>query len=356
MFFKFIFSIFSQIIPFILGMPKKAIKVTNAGGQAVIEGVMMRTKEFFVIAVRKSDGTIKLKYRKWKNIFPSFFKLPFLRGGLVLFEAMFNGIEALTWSFNESVDDENEKEKMGTFSTVSSIAVSFLFAMIIFVAIPHASAYFIQKYFEGASSIHSIAFHAIDGLIKIIIFTVYLYGISKMKDVKRLFKYHGAEHKSIYTLEYGKPLTVENARPFTTLHPRCGTSFMITVLIISILFFTLVFAFIPSITGNKIIDNLIYVAIKILLVFPISGISYELQRLASKFPDNKLITAIITPGLLYQHITTTEPEDDILEIGLVSLGKAIALEKKNKKTPIIGVGEETYENFEMFFKTVNREE
>jgi hypothetical protein len=91
-------------------------------------------------------------------------------------------------------------------------------------------------------------------------------------------------------------------------------------------------------------------------IFPISGISYELQRLASKFPDNKLITAIITPGLLYQHITTTEPEDDILEIGLVSLGKAIALEKKNKKTPIIGVGEETYENFEMFFKTVNREE
>ncbi len=326
-------------------------RVTNAGGQAVIEGVMMRTPEYFVVAVRRPDKSIKVKSRRWRVIFPQVFKKPFMRGMLVLYESMFNGIEALTWSFNESVEDEKEKEKLTPMSTFFSIALAFLFAMLLFVAIPHGAAYFLEKWVRGTSSINSMAFHAIDGLIKVIVFTAYLWAISLMKDVKRLFTYHGAEHKAIYTFEKGEALTLENARKYTTLHPRCGTSFMILVIVISILLFTVFFAFMPPVTGNKILDNIIYIFIKILLVFPIGGFSYEMQRYVSRHPENRLLTILIAPGLWFQHITTVEPEDDVLEIGLAALSKAIYLQHNKIDLPENGI-EEQFADFNEFQKSV----
>ncbi len=327
-------------------------KVAKAGGQAVIEGVMMRTPDYFVVAVRKPDKKIKVRSKKWTNIFPKLFKKPFLRGGLVLYEAMFNGIEALTYSFNESVEDENEKEKLSGLGIVVSIGISFLFAMTLFVAIPHIAAYFLEQWARGESSINSIIFHTLDGIIKIIVFTLYLYLISKMKDVKRLFEYHGAEHKAIYAYEEGLPLNLENAKKFTTLHPRCGTSFMITVIVISILLFTAFFAFVPPITGSKILDNIIYVFIKIGLVFPIGGISFELQSLASKFPNSKILGFMIAPGLWFQKITTSEPDDAVLEIGVISLAKALHLQENKAELPKEGV-EEEFESFDEFLKSIS---
>lgn len=322
-------------------------RILNAGGQAVIEGVMMRTPDYFVIAVRKPDGSIKVKSRRWENLFPGIVKKPFLRGMFVLYEAMFNGMQAITWSANESVEEGKEEEKLTRTGTIMTILAAFALAMLLFVAIPHGAAYFLEKGIRGETSINSMFFHFLDGVVKVIIFTLYLWGISKMKDVRRLFSYHGAEHKAITTWEAGEELIPDNARKYPTAHPRCGTSFMITVILISILVFTVVFAFVPPLTGTRLLDNLLYILIKIVLIFPVGGVSYELQKLVSRFPRNRALAVMIAPGLWYQRITTTEPEPDVLEIGLVSLARALDLQEKKAALPAEGL-EEQFRDFADF--------
>lgn len=322
-------------------------RILNAGGQAVIEGVMMRTPDYFVIAVRKPDGSIKVKSRRWENLFPGIVKKPFLRGMFVLYEAMYNGMQAITWSANESVEEGKEQEKLTKTGTILTIMAAFALAMLLFVAIPHGAAYFLEKGIRGETSINSMFFHFLDGVVKVIIFTLYLWSISKMAEVKRLFSYHGAEHKAITTWEAGEELIPDNARKKPKAHPRCGTSFMITVILISILVFTVVFAFVPPLTGNKLLDNLVYILIKMILIFPIGGISYELQKLVSRFPRNKILAVMIAPGLWYQGITTTEPDPDVLEIGLVSLARALDLQEKKAVLPPEGI-EEHYRDFAEF--------
>ncbi len=322
-------------------------RILNAGGQAVIEGVMMRTPDYFVIAVRKPDGTIKVKSRRWENVFPRVVKKPLLRGMFVLYEAMHNGLQAITWSANETVEEGKEHEKLTRTGTVLTILAAFALAMLLFVALPHGIAYVLQWLMAGEASVNSFLFHALDGVVKIAIFTLYLWGIAKMPEVKRLFAYHGAEHKAIRTWEAREDLTLENARKHTTRHPRCGTSFMITVIVLSIFIFTVVFAFMPPLTGSKFLDNLLYILIKIALVFPIGGVSYELQRLADRFPRSRVLGLLIAPGIWYQGITTSEPPDDVLEIGLVALAKALDLQERNASLPSEGV-EEQFADFAAF--------
>ncbi len=322
-------------------------RILNAGGQAVIEGVMMRTPDYFVIAVRKPDGSIKIKSRRWENVFPALVKKPLLRGMFVLYEAMHNGLQAITWSANETVEEGKEQEKLTRTGTVFTILAAFGLAMLLFVVLPHGIAYVLQWLMAGEASINSFLFHALDGVAKIAIFSLYLWGIAKMPEVKRLFAYHGAEHKAIRTWEALEDLTLENARKHTTRHPRCGTSFMITVIVLSIFIFTVVFAFMPPLTGSKLLDNLLYILIKIALVFPIGGISYELQRLAARFPQSRLFAVIIAPGIWYQGITTSEPPDDVLEIGLVALAKALALQERMVGLPADGI-EERFPDFASF--------
>lgn len=322
-------------------------RILNAGGQAVIEGVMMRTPDYFVIAVRKPDGSIKVRSRRWENLFPGIVKKPFLRGMFVLYEAMYNGMQAITWSANESVEEGKEEEKLTKTGTIMTIMAAFALAMLLFVALPHGAAYFLEKGLRGETSINSMLFHFLDGVVKVIIFSLYLWGISKMVEVKRLFSYHGAEHKAIATWEAGEELIPDNARKQPKAHPRCGTSFMITVILISILVFTVVFAFVPPITGSKLLDNFVYIFIKILLIFPIGGVSYELQKLVSRFPKNRVLAVMIAPGLWYQRITTTEPAPDVLEIGLVSLASALDLQDKKTILPPDGV-EENFRDFDEF--------
>src|SRR6478609_4405875 len=233
----------------------------SIGGQAVIEGVMMRSPNAFVVAVRKPDGSIRLRRDQWYGLSKklNFMKKPLLRGVLMLVETMANGIVSLNYSANIAMAEEEKakalkkgkteaefeagqkkKEKVD-IATFLTMAVSFSFGIGLFVFAPHAIAFAIGDLLGQNWTLDSFAFHAVDGVVKAVIFVGYIWGISFMKDVYRVFQYHGAEHKSIATFEAGLDLTVENARKFTTLHPRCGTSFVFFLILISIVLFSAVF-------------------------------------------------------------------------------------------------------------------
>ena len=316
----------------------------------------MRSPHFLTIAVRKPDNTILIRELHWKGISDRFpiCKKPFLRGIVTLIESMTNGIEALSYSANVAIanDPDAKKESTGSSKTsdgspnspkstneepqalsnlaiMGSIAFAFAMGMGLFVAAPHLVTLWLGKQGLFQSEVAHPAFHLIDGFFKVLFLVSYIFLIALMKDIKRVFQYHGAEHKSIYTFEQGEELTVENAKRHTTLHPRCGTSFLLFLLIISILVFS---AFFPALGVTKLSDNvilhhLILIIMKIFLMLPIAGISYEFIRLSSRHTDNLIFRILIFPGLLLQKLTTREPTDDQLEIALASLKRVLYLEK-----------------------------
>lgn len=322
---------------------------TSIGGQAVIEGVMMRSPHAFVVAVRKPDGTIRLRRDQWFGLSQklAFLKKPFLRGVLVLIETMANGIVSLNYSANIAMDEENksealkkgltldeyeknkkEKEKV-SITTFLSIATSFLFGIGMFVFLPHALTALIEKLSGAKWDLQSFQFHAIDGTIKAFIFLTYIWAISFLPDIKKVFQYHGAEHKSISTFEAGKELTVENARQFPTFHPRCGTTFIFFLMFVSIILFAIIFALIPiGVHQPVIIKHLMAMFFKVLLSFPIAGISYELIKFVGAKTDSFVGTVISYPGRLLQKLTTREPDDAQLEVALASIKAVLYLEEK----------------------------
>lgn len=322
---------------------------TSIGGQAVIEGVMMRSPNSFVVAVRKPDGTIRLRRDQWFGLSNklSFLKRPFLRGVLVLIETMANGIVSLNYSANIAMDEENKKEAQAkgltleeyeknkkskekvSLETFLSIAVSFIFGIGLFVFVPHVLTAFIQNYSGAAWDLQSWQWHAIDGTINACIFLVYISSISLIPDVKRVFQYHGAEHKSISTFEAGMPLTVENARKFPTFHPRCGTTFIFFLMFVSIIIFAVVFAIVP-IGQNQpvVIKHIMAILFKISLTFPIAGISYELIKFLGSNPDSSFGKFLSFPGKMLQKLTTKEPDDSQLEVALASIKATLFLEEK----------------------------
>ncbi len=322
---------------------------TNIGGQAVIEGVMMRSPNAFVVAVRKPDGKIRLRRDQWYGLSSkfTFLKKPFLRGVLVLVETMANGIVSLNYSANIAMDEENktkalksgksleeyetskkDKEKV-SFGTFISIFFSFLFGIGLFVFLPHALTALIEKFTGAKWDLQSFEFHAIDGTIKACIFLLYVWLISFLPDVKRVFQYHGAEHKSISTFEKGEELTVENAKKYPTFHPRCGTTFVFFLMFVSIILFAIIFAIFP-IGQNQvvIVKHLMAMGFKVLLTFPIAGISYELIKFVGTQDGNLIGTIISYPGKLLQKLTTREPDDAQLEVALASIKTALLLEEK----------------------------
>ncbi len=326
-----------------------AEKYTSIGGQAVIEGVMMRSPNAFVIAVRKSDGTIQLRRDQWFGLSKklNFLRKPFLRGCLVLFETMANGISALNYSANVAMKDEmraeaikkgmteeefelkqKKSESIG-FATFFSILASFVLGILLFVFLPHAMTA-LMEHFAGASwGLDSFEFHAIDGLIKASIFVLYVYLIGFFPDIKRVFQYHGAEHKSISTFEAGEALTVENARKYTTKHPRCGTTFVFFLLFISIVLFTGIFVVIPVGEGQPlVIKHLFAIVFKVFLTIPIAGISFELLKFLGKRCNTWWGRLFSAPGMMLQRLTTKEPDDKQLEVALTSLRAVLFLEEK----------------------------
>ena len=296
---------------------------------------MMRSPHFLAIAVRKPDGKILLKEQPWKGWADRFplLKKPFIRGVVTLVESMVNGIEALTYSANVAVindpQSDGKTEELSGFAMFTSIFFAFVMGMALFVAAPHYLTVLVGKAGLFSSGVQSPLFHLIDGFIKVLFLVSYVYLIALMKDVKRVFQYHGAEHKSIYAFESGEELTVENARRHSTLHPRCGTSFLLFLLIISILVFSVLFPLMntASLHSNAIINHAMLVLIKIVLMMPVAGISYEFIRLSANHMGNPICKTLIFPGLILQKLTTREPTDDQLEIALASLKRVLLLEK-----------------------------
>ena len=378
------------------------------GGQAVIEGVMMRTPNAYAVAVRKADGSIvniSAKLPKWSDKYP-LLKLPILRGAAVLVQSMGLGIKALNYSANEAfADTEESKEKEvqvaltpaviegegdfagvtgavpglfpiptqkqsrdelkkgGTAAAAGSIVFAIIFNILLFVAAPllltnalfiaagwapapavvsttstqpaadasgpvtttEANKAWYSKAWETVSTyLHpvrpSVAFNLIDGMIRMTFFLIMIFSFSLLKDIRRVFEYHGAEHKTVFTWEAGLPLTVANARPQPRQHPRCGTSFLMVVMLVSIVLFSVIK-----------FDSLLYnFLVRLALVPVVAGISYEIIRLSARKESGWFFKLITRPGVWLQNITTQEPDDQQLEVAIEALKESLKLEPKTE--------------------------
>ena len=277
-------------------------KKPNIGGQAVIEGVMMRNANAVATAVREPSGTITVKNEKIISIAERFpiLKKPMLRGVVALGESLVVGLKALSYSAQMAGD---EGETLSDKEIVLTMIFSLCLTIVLFVIIPTAAA----KYVHSAIK-DPMLLNLAEGGLRMLIFFLYIYGISRMKDIKRVFQYHGAEHKTIHAYEAGVPLTVENVQKFSTLHPRCGTSFLLIVMIVSIL----MFAFL----GWP--DLWMRILSRIILLPVVAGISYEIIRYAGR-SENKFIKFATLPGLWLQNLTTNEPDDEQVEVAIRAL-------------------------------------
>lgn len=275
----------------------------------------MRGPKELAIAVRKEDDSIVIEERPIKSITDKlkFLKWPFLRGVIVLFESMIIGIQALTFSANQAV--EEEEEELSNWELGLTIAVALVLGILLFVVAPTTIARFL--YF--IDNVYLLNF--LEGLVRISIFLLYVTLISRMKDIQRVFQYHGAEHKVIHAYEYEEELTVENVRKYSTLHPRCGTSFLLIVMVIMI--------FLYSFLGKP--GLLVRIVSRIALLPIVAGISYEMIKLSGKYSRHPLMKIIIAPGLWLQKLTTREPDDAQIEVAIKAL-KAILPEEKTVKT------------------------
>lgn len=386
------------------------------GGQAVIEGVMMRTPSAYAIAVRRADGTIAntaARLPKWSDKYP-LLKLPILRGSAVLIQSMGLGIKALNFSANVAFGDtqstaatvqvaalrpatiegegdfagltgavpglfpvptqsrpKDEMKPGGTFAAAGSIAFALLFNVLLFVAAPLllTNALFVATGWARAPAVQqstaapanagqntnvaagstnqpaaqsptwysrswqsvrgylrpvrpSITFNLIDGLIRMTFFLIMIFSFSLLKDIKRVFQYHGAEHKTVFTWEAGLPLTVENARPQPRQHPRCGTSFLMIVMLVSILLFSVI-------KFDSLAFNFL---VRLALMPVVAGLSYEIIRLSAKKESGALFKLMTRPGVWLQNITTQEPDDSQLEVALEALKESLKLEPQTGAT------------------------
>ena len=277
----------------------------SIGGQAVIEGVMMRGPKDVAVAVRKADGTIDVDVKPVNSIADRYpiLKKPLLRGVVV---------KALSYSAQVSgEEDEQMDDKEMVLTMVTSVAL----AVGLFIAVPTWSMRFLQQWTQS-----SLTLNLAEGFLRMGIFLVYIAAISSMEDIQRVFKYHGAEHKTIFTYEAGMPLTVENVRTFPRLHPRCGTNFLMIVMLISIF----IFAFLgwPGLL-ERILSRIVLMPV-------VAGLSYELIRFAGKNNDKPWVHRLILPGLLLQKLTTREPDDEMIEVAIASV-KAVLPEEELQK-------------------------
>jgi len=323
-----------------LVMMKPSGQFTSIGGQAVIEGVMMRSPHFIAVAVRKPNQKIVIRYLPYSSVsqrFP-FLKKPILRGVTTLVESMVQGIDALSFSANIAADAEGSGEELSQWAIAGSIATAFVFGMGLFVALPHFLTALVTSSKMINLTAQSPLFHLMDGALKIMILLTYVYGIALMKDIHRVFQYHGAEHKSIYVFEAGEDLTVENARKYTTLHPRCGTSFLLFLVLISIGVFSIIFPLfqLTHLSSVPILNHIMMIGVKMILMFPVAGLAYEFIKACAFRMDNPLFRLLIWPGMILQKLTTRQPDDDQLEVALASLKQVLRLEKSsdNSKTEI----------------------
>jgi uncharacterized protein YqhQ len=290
----------------------------NYGGQAIIEGVMMRSPSEYAIAVRKPDNEIILKTGKLKSLSNriKFLKWPIFRGIINLIESLTLGLKALTYSAEQATGEEDKISKVEMFFTILIALVLFI---LFFIALPSTIARYLDKYLSSL-----IVYNLFEGTLRIGIFIFYLYFISKIKDIKRVFEYHGAEHKVIYTYEAGEELKVDNVKKYSTLHPRCGTSFIFIVLILSILVFSLL--------GKQTL--LLRIAYRVAIIPLIAGLSYEILKLSAKNMDKIFIKWVVMPGLWFQKLTTKEPDAAQIEVAIKALKGVLPEQDQNIKSEV----------------------
>ena len=298
-------------------------KYTSIGGQALIEGIMMKSPEKNALAVRTPKKEIDITYLEYKSLKDKskVFNLPIIRGVVGFVESMIQGYKAMMLSADKSGFTELEEEKtdekkesnsfLNTVMVIGSVLGVGL-AIVLFMLVPRLLVSLLQNVFDTEFS--KLARSGIEQSVKLAVFVLYVWLVSFMKDIKRVFMYHGAEHKTIFCYEKGLRLTVENVRKQKRFHPRCGTSFMILMILISVIVSTIVQIIFPNVYNIK----WLWVLAKILMIPIICGIGYEVLKLCGKY-DNVITRIISAPGLWLQRITTKEPEDDMIEIAIAAL-------------------------------------
>lgn len=334
---------------------------TNIGGQAVLEGVMMKSPRFISLAVRLPSGSIHVEgksYSRWATKIP-ILAWPILRGAAGIFESMVHGLDALAESANvlsldtssspatasnenthldkskKAQSGENPSGPISNWAMAGTIFISIALGLLLFVALPHLLTVWGFSYIGLSTSGDNPIFHGVDGVIKVIILLLYIYLIGLTRDIRRVFQYHGAEHKSVYAFEAGKALTVQNAMEQSTLHPRCGTSFLLFLVLTSILVFSVTLPFFSFLgfEGNPVFHHAILIGSKILLMIPVAGIAYEFIKFCAFRMRNPFLRVLIWPGLQLQRLTTKAPDEQQLEIALTALRHVLLLEKGELKAP-----------------------
>ena len=291
------------------------MKSSNIGGQAVLEGIMMKNRDRYAVAVRKPDGEIFVQTEEFHSVTGRYKKLttiPFVRGVFNFIDSMVLGIKTLTFSasFYEEEEEKNfseaeqkKKEKQESLLMAGTVAFSIVAAVAIFMVLP----YFLSSLMKPVVPSYHLR-TVIEGFVRIGIFIIYILLISRMEDIQRTFMYHGAEHKCINCVEHGLELNVENVMKSSREHKRCGTSFLLFVMIVSIIFFLFI----------RVSSPVLRVVIRLLLMPVIAGVSYEIIRLAGK-SDNKIVALLSKPGLMLQHLTTREPEPEMAEVAIAAV-------------------------------------
>ncbi|TFH02930.1 MAG: DUF1385 domain-containing protein [Calditrichales bacterium] len=317
-------------------MVKKEVeeKIMPVGGQAVIEGVMMRSPKRIATAIRRANGEIEIKTDAYESLVQrkKSLNIPVLRGAVTLIEVMILGIKTLQWSADKAMEDLDEEERkkgkkvkekkksgMSTANAIFTVTIALMIGIGMFFVLP---LYITTELFNIEKE--AMLFNLVSGGIRIMFFMLYVWGISFMKDVKRLFQYHGAEHKSIFAFEDKVYLSAANVQKYSTFHPRCGTSFIVIVMLVSLVFFAFLDTAIISMTGGI---NLVTRLLTHIPFIPlVGGISYEALKASAKYADSRFVYTLILPGLGLQRITTSQPDDAQVEVAIAALRAALGEE------------------------------
>ena len=285
----------------------------------------MRAPRSMAIAVRRPDGEISVKSEMVIPLSERFpiVKLPIVRGAVALFSSLIIGVQALNFSANEALaEGEQKQEELSNWAIGGTMAAAFGFGILLFFIMP----LYLTKLLVPVIGDSNIVFNLVDGVIRVAVFLIYIIAISRMADIQRVFQYHGAEHKSIFTFEAGEELTVDNVRKYSCLHPRCGTSFLLIVMLVSILVFSLI---------PKLWPFYLKAGSRIVLLPVIAGLSYEVLKWTAKHDSHPLVKMIISPGLALQRLTTREPDDSQLEVAIRSMEVALELNAGHKDDRLV---------------------
>lgn len=304
-------------------LPRLTADCPSVGGQAVMEGVMMRNGDAYGLAVRRPDGTIRAQRLPWFSLTRrAWLKKPFVRGFPILLETLVNGIRALNRSVEAAA--RSEEEELSGWHLALSLGLALLMAVALFVVAPHLLS-LVMLWLHLGGDVEGLSFHIWDGFFKCCIFMGYIRAISYVPDIRRVFQYHGAEHKTIHAFEAGGEVSAAGAAGMSRLHPRCGTTFLLFVICISIILHAVLVPLLLMVhtPQGMVAKHALTVSFKLLLMAPISALAYELIRYAARMPDGFWATLLRAPGLTLQRLTTYEPDQEQLDVAIVALREAL---------------------------------